>query len=431
MCTALFCCAGSAICCASATCCEALCCCCKRCGMNERSYARVGYVVFSIIWVILGIVIMFFAPSALSPFDTFIDCSVSGNGSEDICFGISTIYRISFLLAVFHVVLSLFGLCGENEGTRTFHDGCWPFKFLLILACFIITLFIPNSFFQGYGYFAQVVSIAYLLYQVLALVSFAYLVNDKLVGNYEEGSSGWGVLMILLTVLFYGGALTICGFLFYWFHECASNIALICVTLGVAVVAFILVIIKTRPDSSVLTSSLVFFYTVYLVWSAMGSRPDPECNKFIVSDANTVSQIVFGLFFAVIALLVTSAVTKRDQPDEGGITEKLAQGIREEEDDDPESARKEDIDTARNAEEVVAHKISRATMLFHVVMMVASVYYAMVLTNWGNPSVNNSTNDFFGVSWLSFWVKIASQWAAIVLYLLTLLVPLCFKRDYA
>lgn len=118
--------------------------------MNERSFARVGYVIFSIVWVILGIVIMFFAPGALSPFDSFIDCSVSGNPSSsntDVCFGISTMYRISFLLAIFHVVMLLFGLCPDNEGTRTFHDGCWPFKFLLILVGFIVTLFIPNSFF--------------------------------------------------------------------------------------------------------------------------------------------------------------------------------------------------------------------------------------------------------------------------------------------
>lgn len=78
----------------------------------------------------------------------------------------------------------------------------------------------------------------------------------------------------------------------------------------------------------------------------------------------------------------------------------------------------------------MAHKISKATILFHVIMMAASVYYAMVLTNWGNPSVNNNTNDFYGVSWLSFWVKIGSQWAALTLFLITLLLPLCSKRSY-
>ena len=63
-------------------------------------------------------------------------------------------------------------------------------------------------------------------------------------------------------------------------------------------------------------------------------------------------------------------------------------------------------------------------------MVVASVYYAMVLTNWGNPSVNSAVSDSFGVSWLSFWVKIVSQWVTFVLFFLTLLLPLCSKRDY-
>lgn len=187
MCTAALCCAGSALCCASATCCSCLCCCCKKCGMNERSYARVGYVVFSILWVILGIIIMFFAPGLMSPFDQFIHCALNGDitgAQKDVCFGISTMYRISFLLALFHLVMLLFGLCPDNEASRTFHDGCWPFKFLLVLLFFFVTLFIPNDFFQGYGYFAQVVSIPYLLYQVVALVSLAYLVNDSLASNY-------------------------------------------------------------------------------------------------------------------------------------------------------------------------------------------------------------------------------------------------------
>ena len=87
-----------------------------------------------------------------------------------------------------------------------------------------------------------------------------------------------------------------------------------------------------------------------------------------------------------------------------------------EEDEDDEAARQEDLDTAKNTEEVVAHKISKPTVLFHLIMVVASVYYAMVLTNWGNPSVDSSVSDSFGVSWLSFWVKMVSQWVTIVLF---------------
>ena len=95
--------------------------------------------------------------------------------------------------------------------------------------------------------------------------------------------------MIALTLVIYAGSLLLTGFLFYWFNSCTTNIILICVTLALGVACFILVLVKTRPDSSIFTSSMVFLFTTYLVWSAMGSRPDPECNRFIVSDNNTIS----------------------------------------------------------------------------------------------------------------------------------------------
>ena len=126
--------------------------------------------------------------------------------------------------------------------------------------------------------------------------------------------------MIVLTVIIYTGSLVLSGFLFYWFESCTTNVIMICATLLVGVACFILVLVKTRPDSSIFTSSMVFLYTTYLVWSAMGSRPDPECNSYIVSNTNTICQIVFGLFFAVLALLVTSAVSKRESAQDGGLT---------------------------------------------------------------------------------------------------------------
>lgn len=246
MCTAVLCCAGSAICCASKTCCKCCCCCCKKCGTNERSFPRVAYVFFSLFWVIFAIVIMFFAPEAIDPFDGYIDCPDSTSSTKDVCYGISFMYRTSFVLACFHIVYMFFGICPTQDGIRTCHDGCWILKFALVLVSLFLTLFIPNVFFEGYGYFAQVISTIYLLYQVVALVSFAYLANDRLVKKYEEGSNCWGILIIVLTVFIYAGALGLTGALFYWFKDCGTNLGITIATLIAGVLAFILVIIKTR-----------------------------------------------------------------------------------------------------------------------------------------------------------------------------------------
>lgn len=153
MCTAILCCAGSAVCCASKSCCKCLCCCCKKCGTNERSFPRIGFVFFSLMWVIFAILIMFLAPQAIDPFDRFIECP--GNFTQEkVCYGVSTMYRVSFILGIFHLIMLLFGLCPSHDGIRTFHDGCWITKFFIILLAFLLTLFIPNYFFQGYGYFS-------------------------------------------------------------------------------------------------------------------------------------------------------------------------------------------------------------------------------------------------------------------------------------
>ena len=52
-------CVGQALCCAGAVCCEALCCCCKKVGVPNKNFSRIGYVFFQIIWIGLAIGMMF------------------------------------------------------------------------------------------------------------------------------------------------------------------------------------------------------------------------------------------------------------------------------------------------------------------------------------------------------------------------------------
>ena len=47
------------------------------------------------------------------------------------------------------------------------------------------------------------------------------------------------------------------------------------------------------------------------------------------------------------------------------------------------------------AEEAHIFPISTATILFQVLMVLASVYYSMLMTNWGNPSAMDETYEFF------------------------------------
>ena len=122
------------------------------------------------------------------------------------------------------------------------------------------------------------------------MLAVAYKINEVLVRNYEEaGDTCSGSILIGLTIMFTSISLVWLGFQYYWYHGCGYNDVLITITIICGVAFYALVFIRTRPDASLLTSSVVFLYVTYLLWSALASNPnkDPECNPFAQSGTNT------------------------------------------------------------------------------------------------------------------------------------------------
>ena len=75
--------------------------------------------------------------------------------------------------------------------------------------------------------------------------------------------------------------------------------------------------------------------------------------------------------------------------------------------------------------------ISTATIVFQGLMVLASIYYSMLLTNWGNPTVMDNTYGFFGKNEMSYWVQMTALWISQGLYVFSLTAPLCFpNRDF-
>lgn len=76
-------------------------------------------------------------------------------------------------------------------------------------------------------------------------------------------------------------------------------------------------------------------------------------------------------------------------------------------------------------EETLNHR--KIEGFFHFVMMLASMYIAMLLTNWApSDSESTSSSTDIDMGWPSVWVKITSQWVMMVLYVWTLIAPLVF-----
>jgi hypothetical protein len=140
------CCAGQALCCAGQLCCSCLCKPCEAAGVASKNFSKIGYVVFQLLWVVVSLVVMFntdhFMWMATSE---MVECPDWGV-EDEICFGISLLLRMSFSLFILHSLIFII-ILGRNSVCAAFHDGCWAFKSLLLLAMYVGTFWIPNNFF--------------------------------------------------------------------------------------------------------------------------------------------------------------------------------------------------------------------------------------------------------------------------------------------
>ena len=335
-------CLGMACCCAGSVCCSLLCTPCRAAGVAGKNFAKIGYVVFQLVWIGFTILMMYLMRHAIDYTEYIgLDCPNESGGSK-ACAGASAIVRLSLALAIFHAVM--FGItCLRNNGAAMFHDGCWLAKSLIVLGLTTALLWVPNDpVIIGYMKFARWISIAFLTYQAILMLVVAYTLNATLVNNVaQDGGDAFSCSGIILMSLF--GLLTIGNivWIIYQFklfggEGCGGNITLMIITVLLGCVMYGIVILRTRKDASVLTSALVLSYCLYLQWSALSSKDDEHCNPYMNSGANTTMEICIGLFFTFVSLLVISSTNASD--DEQNLTTQLAAGVQENENENVQYA---------------------------------------------------------------------------------------------
>lgn len=210
----------------------------------------------------------------------------------------------------------------RNDTAAILHDGWWTLKFFIVAALFIGSFWIPNSpTITGYMEFSRYVSVIYLSYQAMLMLIVAYVINNGLVtaASKIEGGGFPGILLIVLFFLFTGANITWLVFQYINFSGCGGNVAIMITTTIIGTAMYGLVLLRTRSDASVFTSSLVYFYCLFLQWSAFSSDTTDTCNPFNPNSnsgknarANTISMMVIGLLFVFASLLVVASITKHE-----------------------------------------------------------------------------------------------------------------------
>jgi len=367
---------GSLLCCAAFEACSCACClgkCLCRGISTSKKCSNYIYLVIFVMTTLLSLVIQQWAAP---DFDIYsFDNSCVNVTDIDTCKGDSAVYRVSSGLALWFTILALSNICSTR-----FHSDFWGLKSILLIVLVGGLFFVPDFGNEGYVNTARILSSLFLVSQLVSFVDAAYNWDESI----EEKNTLWDVLIVAAVL----GLWTIIVLLYVHYSGCTIGTVFITVSilLIIGTVALQLNIgpffdkDDERPGSA-LSTTIVAMYSVYLCWSAVTANPD-TCNPAQLE----TTPVLWGMFLTACSIGWNSYSIGKSYP----------------EDDEDEEG------------------VDYSLIYFHAVMAVGSLYMAMLLTNWGTVSGNQSA--------VKMWVSISSQWVSILIYIWTLIAPACCKN---
>jgi cation transport ATPase len=385
---------------------------------------------------------------------------------EKLCYGTMSVYRVTFSLTVFHLLMSILmiNVRKRSDFRTAIQNSYWGLKFLVVVGLMIGAFFIPNDFYIIYGWVALVGSAIFILIQLILLVDFAHSWTESWVAKYEQTQSRfWAGALLTATVLLYvvSLVLTIVMYIFFMENqkECWYNPMF--VTLNVILCFFISIasihpkLQEKNPRNGILQSAVVTSYTTYLVWSALSSQPSSMgCSSFPTISPNggvdDSLSLVIGVVFTFLALIYSalrvSTSSESLSPKEAKKQKKKLLATLAHEDEQPEiendKKENEKKDDEPKKEEAIEVSDSEGTdeedpeapvpynyTFFHFTFLLATMYLGMVLTNWQSVSYGQGDDTILidqGMS--AVWVKMISSWVTLVLFIWTMIAPVLFPN---
>jgi hypothetical protein len=363
---------------------------------------------------------------------------------EADCFGVLGVYRMSFALATFHLLLALMmiGVRSKGDVRVSLQDGWWPMKFLLVGAFLVAAFFIPNAFFEYYGWIALGASGLFILVQLVILVDFAHSWAENWIrkkeDQIEEGANKWTALLLFVTFFLYGLSLTGTIVMFVFFSKCQMNIAFISINIVLCIVLSVLSIhpkIQEHTETSgLLQAAVISGYSTYLVFSSMMSEPSTfvndghQCNPWASSSSTNAASTISVIIGAIITLVALVYSTVRAAMSVGKHDLESQPLTKEEKEED-----KEDAKEKGDPEDPVDYSFTK----FHFIFVLGAMYLAMLMSDWQtiwkSDTVSNGTPHVTVDTGLgAVWVKIVSSWLAVGIYCWTLIGPVAFPdRDWS
>ncbi|XP_027461191.1 serine incorporator 5 isoform X2 [Zalophus californianus] len=417
------CCAGQLACCCGSAGCSLCCGCCPK--IRQSRSTRFMYALYFILVVLLCCVMMSrTVANEMKERIPFYEDICKGIKAGDTCeklVGYSAVYRVCFGMACFFFIFCLLTLkINSSKGCRAhIHNGFWFFKLLLLGAMCSGAFFIPDqeTFLNAWRYVGAIGGFIFIGIQLILLVEFAHKWNK----NWTAGTATnklWYAALALVTLIMYSiaaGGLILMALFYTQKDGCLENKILLGLNGGLCLLISVVAIspcVQNPLDEHGKNVTICV----------------PDFGQDLYRDENLVTGLGTTLLFMCI---LYSCLTSTTRSSSDALQGRYAAP-------ELEVARccfcfgpdGEDTEEQQNVKEGprVIYDEKRGTVYsysyFHFVFFLASLYVMMTVTSWFNyESANIET--FFSGSWSIFWVKMASCWMCVLLYLGTLVAPLC------
>jgi len=274
------------------------------------------------------------------------------------------------------------------------------------------------------------------------IIDICYLWGERWVSHYDEGQSCWAVVLIITTGGLYAGTGWFTASLYEWYGGCGFGTFAISFNVALMGAVTLIIALGVHKNGSLLTTGAVCLFTTYLTWSGLTSQ-DESCNTSAEDGSTTVTQICVGSFLILISLIYMSFGSSQDSSGNlkvGGHMD-LAGPMLEDKKSPEENEKEMDAEKAlkepENQQEVeppvmrplrgeIKDYQGNKYVYFHMIMTLASIYIAVLLTNYGNAHIGQTAFVEFESNELSMWIKLGTAWTTMALYTWTLVAPRIF-----
>lgn len=275
------------------------------------------------------------------------------------------------------------------------NEGCFCLKYLLVVGLFIGSLWINNQVFADYSTAAKYISIFYMILQSIILIDLFYLAGIRLVKRYDDGESQFACYLVVLSILFLSLAvlMNILGYVFFSKapEGCASTVWVNVITTIILIALPAIQLFRFNTQNSLLTTALVSVFISYLCFICQYSfdgGDDEECNRMHVGPF--VGDIVCSTFFFILGMYgsIIGGTGQVKVTRDGNLNETIGVG-NSHLPSDQKYGQTQQKSGELTEEEQNEEKYTQTWdwVKWHLYMCLASVYIAMLITNWTSADV--------------------------------------------